>query len=83
MATLIERHPGRHLSVMEALRWLDCGHLPPHLREVADVLMVATDELLTRLEDGQQLTRGLHALIEAKDCFVRQAVLDRERREQE
>ena len=79
--TLSERHPGRHPSVMEALRWLDCGHLPPHLREIADVLTAATDELLTRLTDGQQLILGLHDLIKAKDCFVRQSVLDHEQQQ--
>jgi hypothetical protein len=80
MTTLVKRHPGRHPSVMEVLRWLDCGHLPPHLREVADIIMVAADSLLNRLEDGQQLTRGLHGLVEAKDCFVRQALLDQEKK---
>jgi ferritin-like protein len=80
MKTLAERHTGRHFSVMEVLRWLDCGHLPPHLREIADIITAASDGLLDRLEDGPQLTRGLHALVEAKDCFVRQAVLDQERR---
>jgi hypothetical protein len=29
--------------------------------------------LLTNLEDGPQLTKGLQHLLEAKDCFVRQA----------
>lgn len=75
---LADRHAGRDPSIMEVLRWLDCGHLPEHLRRVADIITVATDDLLEELDDGQQLVRGLHALVEAKDCFVRQAVLDHE-----
>lgn len=77
--TLMDRHSGRHPSVVETLRWLDCGHLPPNLREIADLITVAAEGLLGRLGDGPQLTRGLHALIEAKDCFVRQALVDAER----
>jgi hypothetical protein len=45
---------------------------------VADIITVATDQLMEKLEDGPQLTKGLHALIDAKDCMVRQAVLDAE-----
>lgn len=30
-----------------------------------------------RLDDGQELSAGLRRLLEAKDCFVRQAVIDR------
>jgi ferritin-like protein len=77
--TLAQKYAHRHFSVVQALRWLDCGHLPDDLRVVADVITVATDQLMDKLEDGPQLTRGLHALIEARDCMVRQAVLDAER----
>lgn len=76
---LSERYQHRHRSVVEVLRWLDCDHLPSHLREVGQVITDAAERLMCALEDGQQLTRGLHALVEAKDCFVRQRVLDTER----
>lgn len=78
MSTLVERHAGRHPSVMEALRWLDCGHLPDNLRAVSDVITTATETLIMMLKDGPQLVKGLHALIEAKDCMVRQAIRDHE-----
>jgi hypothetical protein len=76
--SLAQKYAHRHFSVVQALRWLDCDHLPDNLRAISIVLTAAADQLLEQLEDGPQLTRGLHALIEAKDCMVRQAVLDSE-----
>lgn len=79
MATLRERYPDRHPSVLEVLRWLECNHLAPELRPIADVFTNAADVLLGSLGDSPQLVRGLHAMVEAKDCMVRQRILDRER----
>lgn len=79
MATLREKYADRHPSVMEVLRWLERSHLPDDLRPVADVFTNAADVLLGSLGDSPQLVRGLHAMVEAKDCMVRQRILDRER----
>ncbi|GEM_PF-4892334 len=32
--------------------------------------------MLDELDDGPELTAGLHKLTEAKDCFVRQSLAD-------
>lgn len=66
------RHPGtEHL-----LSLFDYEHLPPHLREVSKQLAEVVAYLTGLLCDGPELTAGLRKLVEAKDCFVRQAVID-------
>jgi hypothetical protein len=75
---LVEEFSNRHPSVVEALRWLDCPHLPEHLRVVAEVITSAVREVLPLVDDGPQLTRALHALTEAKDGLVRQRTLRRD-----
>jgi hypothetical protein len=37
-------------------------------------------KMITMLGDGDQLVLGLQHLIDAKDCFVRQSILDGENR---
>lgn len=75
---LQEKYAHRHREVVEALRWLECGHLPEDLREVTVVITRAVDELMGMLGDGPQLMLGLHGLTAAKDCLVRQKIIDRE-----
>lgn len=68
-----ERHPGtEHL-----LSLFTYGHLPPHLQEVSKELAEVAARMAGLLGDGPELTAGLRKLVEAKDCFVRQAVIDR------
>lgn len=71
-ATPESRHPGTtHL-----LNLFEYEHLPPHLQEVSKRLAEAAAYLVGLLGDGPELTTGLRKLLEAKDCFVRQAVID-------
>jgi hypothetical protein len=44
------------------------------------VVSQVAETLLTVLDDGPELSAGLRKLVEAKDCFVRQAVKDRNKR---
>ncbi|AKF14334.1 hypothetical protein SEA_VINCENZO_72 [Mycobacterium phage Vincenzo] len=51
-------------------------NLPDRMHNVADVAACHRDKMLELLGDGPELTAGLRKLLEAKDCFVRQALLD-------
>lgn len=67
----------RHASTKHILRFFTYNHLPEGLvqntsRKVTDLV----EDLLEVLEDGPELSAGLRKLLEAKDCFVRQAAID-------
>lgn len=67
------RHPGtQHFASLFAY-----DHLPPHLRDISAQISVVAQNMVDHLADGPELTAGLRKLVEAKDCFVRQAVIDR------
>ena len=66
------RHPGTaHL-----LSLFEYEHLPPHLQVISKPLHTQAHHLSALLQDGPELSAGLRKLLEAKDCFVRQAVID-------
>ena len=66
------RHPGTtHLLAL-----FNYEHLPAHLQAVSRPLGELAYDLAGDLNDGPELTAGLRKLLEAKDCFVRQAVID-------
>lgn len=46
-------------------------------KQVADLLQTHASTIWN-LSDGPELTAGLRKLLEAKDCFVRQAIKDQE-----
>ena len=64
----------RHPATQEICQYFEFDHLPPHLAEVSSPCRDLRDEMLAALPDGPELTTGLRKLLEAKDCFVRQAV---------
>lgn len=71
--------PGpRHPSVEHYRPLFQYGHLPPDLLEISAASATLAEFAVHRLNDGPELAAGLRKLLEAKDCFVRQAVLDRE-----
>lgn len=72
MNTPTTRHPGT-THLMELFEY---GHLPAHLASVSAQCHAVAEEMVTNLQDGPELSTGLRKLLEAKDCFVRQAVLD-------
>ena len=67
---------GRHPSTVAIARWFDYDHLPEHLQRVSAPCALLAEDMIRDLPDGPELTTGLRKLLEAKDCFVRQA-LDR------
>ena len=65
---------GRHPGTLGLLRWFDFDHLPAYLRAVSQPCGQLAAVMVRTLPDGPELTAGLRKLLEAKDCFVRQAV---------
>lgn len=67
----------RHPSTQHIIRLFEYGHLSNGpLRETSAHCAGLAWTMVERLEDGLELTAGLRHLLEAKDCFVRQALLD-------
>lgn len=58
------------LHLIEQFVWL---HLPQEVQQISQACGELALEMLMRLPDGPELTAGLRKLLEAKDCFVRQA----------
>lgn len=66
----------RHAGTAHLLRLLKSDHLPEHLRTISRPIEDLGHQLTAQLKDGPELTAGLRKLLEAKDCLVRQAVID-------
>jgi hypothetical protein len=64
---------GRHPSTLEKAQWFSFEHLPRHLQPFSRETWHFAAYMIDHLPDGPQLTLGLQHLIDAKDCFVRQA----------
>lgn len=67
---------GRHPGTEHLLALFEYGHLPPHLQAISAIAASTAGDMVDSLADGPELTAGLRKLLEAKDCFVRQAVID-------
>ncbi|MCT7369415.1 hypothetical protein [Mycolicibacterium llatzerense] len=65
-----------HPSTQHLVDLFEYGHLPPHLQDVSKQLGDVAAYLVGLLGEGPELSTGLRKLLEAKDCFVRQAVID-------
>lgn len=67
----------RNAPVEHVVRLLDPNpNLGGTLGVAAGLTADFRDQLLALLGDGPELTAGLRKLLEAKDCFVRQALID-------
>lgn len=66
----------RHPSTIHLLSLFEWAHLPEHLAAVSRPIGLLAHEMVSKLEDGPELSTGLRHLIDAKDCLVRQAVID-------
>ncbi|QDF18737.1 hypothetical protein SEA_SCENTAE_17 [Gordonia phage SCentae] len=67
-----DRHPGTvHLASLFAYE-----HLPRTLQETSKPFSDLKDLLIEQLGDGPELSVALRKLVEAKDCAVRQRVID-------
>lgn len=60
-----------------ALRWFAYGHLAEDLQEIARPISELADTLYDALGEGAEKSAAFRKLLEAKDCFVRQAIDDR------
>lgn len=67
--------PTRHPATTQLLSFFEHDHLPPELRRISRECAALARYLVVRLPDGPELTAGLRKLLEAKDCFVRQALV--------
>lgn len=67
--------PNRHPGTVQLLGFLAYDHLPPFLQAVSAPCHDLGYDMATTLPDGPELTAGLRKLLEAKDCFVRQALV--------
>ncbi|MBT7349625.1 hypothetical protein HN803_02410 [candidate division WWE3 bacterium] len=57
------------------LRYFEYSHLPVDLQSVSVTISKAAHELDEKLPDGPEKSAGLRKLLEAKDCFVRAALV--------
>ncbi len=64
---------GRHPSTVAIAQYFDFAHLPIELANVSAVCSDLAAFMIDELPDGPELAAGLRKLLEAKDCFVRQA----------
>lgn len=66
---------GRHYSVINLFKFFSFTHLPQGpLRDTSEMCHNLAVNMIEKLPDGNELTAGLRKLLEAKDCFVRQAL---------
>ncbi|HEY3691263.1 MAG TPA: hypothetical protein VGL46_13305 [Pseudonocardiaceae bacterium] len=77
---MADKWAGRHPSVAHFAPLFEYAHLPEHLQQISEPFHNLATNLLYLLADGPELSAGLRKLVEAKDCAVRQAVIDRRTR---
>lgn len=66
----------RHPSTEHIVQFFEYDHLPIHLQTISMYLARVAEEVLEAFDDGPELTVGLRKLLEAKDCFVRHALVE-------
>jgi hypothetical protein len=67
----------RHIATEHLMEMLKPNpNLPENLRLIAVECESLARLAIHRCGDGPELTAGLRKLLEAKDCFVRQALVD-------
>lgn len=60
-----------------ALRWFEYDHYRDEkLREIGKHFYVLAELMYLTTEPGPERSAGIRKLIEAKDCFIRQAIAD-------
>jgi hypothetical protein len=60
------------------VRYFSYQHLPSQLRTVSEPFGKLAEEMDKKLPDGAEKSAGLRKLLEAKDCFVRAALDEKE-----
>jgi hypothetical protein len=64
----------RHPATVHLLRLFAWSHLPARLGLISRSCGLLAMEMAGALQDGPELSAGLRHHLEAKDCFVRQAL---------
>ena len=65
-----------HPAVDDLMMWFKYDHLPEHLQKASEPLAhIAHAMALEYGESGREAVAGLRKLLEAKDCFVRAAIV--------
>lgn len=65
-----------HPATQHLLDQFSDDHLPPPLREITSPIKILVTTMAAQLHEGPELSTGLRKLLEAKDCLVRQRVID-------
>lgn len=65
-----------HPATQHLMSLFEYAHLPAHLQDVSKPVADLAHLAVHTLGEGPELTTGLRKLLEAKDCLVRQAVID-------
>lgn len=74
---------GRHPSTQHFAPLFEYGHLPEGKpRGLSENCAALAASMVEALPDGPELSAGLRKLVEAKDCFVRAAILQARRGKQ-
>lgn len=58
------------------MQFFEFAHLPKHLQVVSQPFGDLANHMFVTLDDGPERSEMLRKLIEAKDCAVRQRILD-------
>lgn len=70
-------YANRHVSVQAIMPHFEVWEThPDNIQSVSKAAHDFAVAMVDALEDGPELTAGLRRLLEAKDCFVRQRVVD-------
>ncbi len=59
------------------LKYFEYDHLPEQYWDVSEAFSDLAHKMQIRLPDGAEKSAGLRKLLEAKDCFVRAAIISR------
>lgn len=68
----------RHPATLGLFKFFTYEHLPPQLQAISKQCSLLAFYMINALPDGPELTAGLRKLLEAKDCFVRAALVEPE-----
>jgi hypothetical protein len=67
---------GRHPATQHFAPQFGYTHLPPGpLQATSEACAALAQQMIDTLPDGPELSAGLRKLLEAKDCFVRAALV--------
>lgn len=63
------------------LKFFEYAHLPPHLQQISAEFYDLAHYMNNAMSDSAEKSAGMRKLLEAKDCFVRAALIMQENME--